>query len=99
MKKQIQINNFMKPNQSKINQESDIINKDIAANKHEIEMRKNQENQRKKKQSLKVVLSIMIDLEIVKRKMSKSLKDSNQEKYYILNYKWFLNYIKKNQLP
>ena len=95
--KEIQINNFIGQNHSKIKQETNITNIDISANKRKMEMKKNQEQQRKKLQSLKIILSIMIDSEIVKRKMNKSLKESREEKYYLLNYGWFINYIKINQ--
>ena len=50
------------------------------------------------RQPLKNILSVMIDLEKIKRKISKSLKENKEEKYFLLNYKWFKKYIKLNHM-
>ena len=49
-------------------------------------------------ESLINVLSAMLDTEIIKKKVSKSLKGNKEEKFYLLSYTWFKEYIKANNL-
>ena len=96
--KEMKNKNLIDPSCSKDNEEINIFEIDISKNKQKIKLKQKQEKEKKKLQSLKNVLSVMIDSEIVKRKMSKSLKESKQEEYYLLKYEWFKKYIKSNQL-
>ena len=71
-----------------------ILKKKIKKKQEEEKEKK----EKKKLQSLKNILSVMVDSQLVKKKMSKSLKQSQKENYYLLNYKWFIKYIQSNNM-
>ena len=88
-------NNLEKKEQEKNNDESNQkqIEKDIDKNNEAKNSKNPEEADKNKKQSLINIISLMIDSEIIKRKISKSLKEANQEQYCLLNYEWFKKYI------
>ena len=89
------INNFFNKNTTQIMQQnSNERIFDASKIKNQIRLKKEKENEKKKIQSLKSVLSMMIDNEKIKRKMTKSLKGSKKENFYLLNKSWFTKYIK-----
>ena len=56
------------------------------------------ETKNKKNHAIENILSVLIDSEIIKEKLSNSIKEGKEEKYYLLNYSWFKKYIKSNQV-
>ena len=90
---------------------NNFFNEDISQKQFEKEKNKNppkinikgfiqmnKEKKIKKANPLKNVLSVILDAEIIKKKSSKSLTQSKEEYYYLLNFKWFQKYIKMNKL-
>ena len=65
------------------------LNKKIELKENNINLEKLAKN----RISLQNVLSIMIEAELIKKKMKKSLKGSKEEKYYFLNSNWLNKYI------
>jgi ubiquitin C-terminal hydrolase len=82
------------------NQTSKDRNKNISVNRFDNILEDNIDKKSKKNlKPLQNVLYAMIDSEIIKRKMSRSLIENNdKEKYYLLNYEWIKNYIKLNNM-
>ena len=78
-------NNNPLKNINKADKESEI--------KKQIKLLQIQKSLKKRIHSLKLILSLMIDIEKIKRKMTQSLKGSKKEKYYLLNNKFFNQYI------
>ena len=76
-----------KQNKLKINNNLDFNSK---INSEKI---KEKENENKRITSLQNVLSIMIETELIKKKMYKPLKGSKEERYFFLNSKWFKKYL------
>ena len=91
-------NNFILSKQFKFNKNFNNININEFMNGPKIKLIKEKEKKKKNLQSLKNIISLMIDSEIIKRKMSKSLKENKIENYYLLNYKWIQEYIKLHQI-
>ena len=92
--KRPKINNFFNKNTTQIMpSSSNEFNFETSKIKNQLRMEKEKENFKKKIQSLKTVLSMMIDNEKIKRKMNRSLKGSKEEKFYLLNKNWFTEYI------
>ena len=88
------INNFF--NNKPINDNKRIpneLNINTSEIKKQMKLMQEKENQKKRILSLRFVLSLMIDIEKVKRKMIQSLKGNKGEKYYLLNNKFFTQYI------
>ena len=99
--KKILVNNFidntkdrLEKNKNEKLKNNNSINNNNKLNFNQINnQEKIKENERKKKNVLKNILSILFDIEIVKKKMNKSLKGSKEEVYYLLNIKWLKKYI------
>ena len=94
------INNFFEKKSIKEKQSSKSSNKKALRNKQGSAFEEVQEQKPKPsiKQSLKIILSVLIDSEIIKRKMNESLKGSIEEKYYLLNEEWFKAFVKAYQI-
>ena len=94
------INNFFEKKSIQEKQISKSSIKKALRNKQGSAFDKVQEQKPKPsiKQSLKIILSVLIDSEIIKRKMTESLKGSIEEKYYLLNDEWFKAFVKAYQI-
>ena len=99
--KDIKRNNFIDIDSSQQSQNYTDFNFNTSDIKKKIKKKQEEEKEKKEKkklQSLKNILSVMVDSQLVKKKMSKSLKQSQKENYYLLNYKWFIKYIQSNNM-
>ena len=89
-KKEILFNNFFNSKDFSKKRNKQVLK---SINKSDINLKINLEKLFKNRISLQNVLSIMIEGELIKKKMKKSLKGSKEEKYYFLNSNWLKKYI------